>query len=76
VVGNAVGHVLLSRAAAAVLAPDGRAILPPLVALVAAHKASQQMRSEHQVAGVVLVVEQTASAVVVGRQGEHVGANA
>jgi hypothetical protein len=47
VVGNAVGHVILSRGAAAVLAPDGSPILPPLVALVAAHKASNQPRSEH-----------------------------
>jgi hypothetical protein len=76
VVGNAVAHAILSRGAAAVLASDGSAILPPLVALVAAHKASKQTRSEHQFAGAVLVVVQTASAVVVGRQGEHVGADA
>ena len=32
VVGNAVGHVILARAAADVLAPAGSSILPPLVA--------------------------------------------
>ena len=44
VVGHDVGHVYITRAAADVLAPAGRPILPQLVALVAKHRTSNRSR--------------------------------
>jgi hypothetical protein len=79
VVGHGVGHVYVSRAAAEVLAPRGAPILPPLVALLTAHKATRYARTEcteHRYGEVTLCVVHTATATVVGCQGEQVGADA
>jgi hypothetical protein len=79
VVGHGVGHVYVSRRAAEVLAPGGAPILPPLVALVMAHKANTHARTEcteHRYRDTVLCVVHTATATVVGCQGEQVGADA
>jgi hypothetical protein len=76
VIGHDVGHVVITRAAAAVIAPAGSPILPALVALIAAHKASNRPRTEHRYRDAVLWVVQATSALVVGRQGEHFGAAA
>src|SRR5262249_54932621 len=73
--GHDIGHVFITRAAADVIAPGGSPILPPLVALIAKHTASDQ-RTEHRYGGVVVVVVPTPTALVVGRQGEHIGAAA
>jgi hypothetical protein len=76
VLGHAIGHVVITRNAAAVIAPAGRAILPPLVALVTAHKATTHTRTEHRYGDVVLCVITTPTAVVIGCQGEHLGSAA
>lgn len=70
VVGNAVGRVILSRGAAAVLAPDGSPILPPLVELVAAHRATGEDLSEHRRGEVLLRVVRSPSGLVVGLANE------
>jgi hypothetical protein len=74
VVGHDIGHVYVSRAAADTIAPGGAPILPALVALIAAHKARQQPRTVHRHGDVFVCVITTASGIVVGQEGEHVGA--
>jgi hypothetical protein len=79
VIGHGIGHVYVSRAAANVLAPCGQPILPPLVALITAHKARTPARTEcteHRYGDTVLCVVHTATCTVVGCQGEQVGADA
>ena len=75
VVGVHGGRVLITHEAAAVLAPSVGPLLPALMALIDAHKACQQPHSEHRYGDVVVRVVDTASAVVVGCQGEHVGSS-
>jgi hypothetical protein len=77
VIGHDVGHVYVSRRAADLLAPGGAPILPALVALVAAHRACNQSRTEHRVAdAVVCVVTAASAAIVVACPGEDLGAGA
>jgi RNA recognition motif-containing protein len=51
VVGHDIGRVFITRAAADVIAPGVRPILPPLVALLAEHTARGDARTEHRVRG-------------------------
>jgi hypothetical protein len=76
VVGHGVGHVYVSRRAAAVLAPEGAAIVPVVVRLVAAHRATKAARSEHAVGDAMVVIVSTPVALAIGVAGEDVAADA
>src|SRR5262249_50763247 len=67
VIGAGVGHVVLTRAAADLIAPPGNPILPALVTLVAAHRAAGTAQREHAYGTATLrVVRAREGALVVG----------
>src|SRR5262245_38038999 len=66
VIGAGVGHVVIQREAADLIAPLGSPILPGLVTLISAHRATGLNQSEHRCGDAIVRVVACATALVVG----------
>ena len=70
VIGTGIGHVVIQREAADLLAPLGSPILPALLTLVEAHRATGKEFSEHRRGDVLLRVVNAPSGLGVGMANE------
>jgi len=66
VIGTGIGHVVIQREAADLIAPLGSPILPALVTLISAHRATGLTQSEHRCGDAIVRVVQATTALVVG----------